>query len=105
MWFLRGNVSVRTKHPTNTPVELSTAMLQLQHDNTLPAYLVPFRYMTFNDGQDVMEGQSGHISTSQAHHITQDQPSGILYILSMDVEGLQLTHTHTNKLKGWTPKP
>lgn len=46
--------------------------------------------MTFNGGQDVMKGQSGHLSIRQAHNIAQHQPSRILSLLTTDGEGLQL---------------
>lgn len=74
-----------------------------QHDNTDPVYLVSLRYMAFNDGQDVMEGQSGHLSIPQAHNITQHQSIRSLPLLqTMDFEGLQLTPTKASL--GWMPR-
>lgn len=51
------------------------------------------RYMTFNDRQDVMKGQSRHVFIPQPHDVTQHQSSGSFILLSLDVEGLQLTQT------------
>lgn len=47
--------------------------------------------MAFDDGQDIMEGQSGHALVPQAHDITQHKTGRILCLLTADVEGLQLT--------------
>ena len=49
--------------------------------------------MSFNDGQGVMQGQSGHLSIPEAHNVTQHQSVRILSFLTTNVEGLQLTQT------------
>lgn len=40
-----------------------------------------------------MKGQSRHVFIPQPHDVTQHQSSGSFILLSMDVEGLQLTQT------------
>jgi len=65
------------------------------------AHLVPLRYVTFDDGQDVVEGRPGHPSSSQARHVAQSQPSRVLSIRTVDVEALQLTHTGHKLTADW----